>query len=70
MHLVKLVAQTHDVDPGRPRVGDFGRRLYNLPVSRYQSSTINGPVEKKLAATHIGRRIPELRVVYETALQG
>jgi hypothetical protein len=69
MHLVKLVAETHDVDPGRPKVSDFGRRLYNLPVSRYQSSTINGPVEKKLAATHIGRRIPELRAVYEATLR-
>jgi hypothetical protein len=32
MHLVGGLARAHEVDPGRPEVSPYGRRLYHLPI--------------------------------------
>jgi hypothetical protein len=32
MHLVGGLARAHEVDPGRPEVSQYGRRLYHLPI--------------------------------------
>jgi len=32
MHLVGALARAHKMDPGRPDVAQFGRRLYHLPI--------------------------------------
>jgi hypothetical protein len=50
---IRLAATTgreRSIDPGRPGVQDFGRRLYHLPVSRHLSRNAPDPISRKIAA--------------------
>ena len=49
MNLIATTAAETDLDPGRPRVPGFGRRLYHLS-SRKLLAPAGGPVDHKLAA--------------------
>lgn len=56
----------HGVDPGRPGVASFGRKLYHLPVTRLVALPQPGPVARKLVASGLG---PEARPAIESALE-
>jgi hydroxymethylpyrimidine pyrophosphatase-like HAD family hydrolase len=53
MNAIFPSAEAHDFDPGRPRVPNFGRRLYHLS-SRGLISPAAGPVERKLSVLGVG----------------
>ncbi len=63
MHLVATAGVERGVDPGRPGVQTFGRRLYHLPVTKLLSGPAPDPVVRKLAVPHASAR-----VVVESAL--
>ncbi len=65
MKVVAAAGKAVKVDPGRPGVPEFGRRLYNLPVLSLLESPIPDPVEKKLLGRHMGN---SARASYEKAL--
>lgn len=48
MHVVAAVGRSEGVDPGRPGVAGFGRRLYHLPTRRLLPPNAPDPVERKL----------------------
>ncbi|MDQ1536866.1 MAG: hypothetical protein QOE58_1259, partial [Actinomycetota bacterium] len=63
MHLTAAIGRDRGVDPGRPGVQPFGRRLYHLPVARLLRSPPGDPVARKLIpASGPGR------AAYEVAL--
>ena len=53
MHVVGLSGQAADVDPGRPKVPSFGRRLYHLKAFRGSNRRPGSPATELLA---IGRK--------------
>ena len=66
---IRLVAATgreRGVDPGRPGVQTFGRRLYHLPVARNLPATPADPVARKVAAGLLDDRCgPALEAAHE-----
>jgi hypothetical protein len=56
MHLVATAGEQRGVDPGRPGVQSFGRRLYHLPVAKLLSAPAPDPVVRKLAVPHASAR--------------
>ncbi|HQZ36155.1 MAG TPA: hypothetical protein PK020_17135 [Ilumatobacteraceae bacterium] len=64
MYLVATAGKERGVDPGRPGVQTFGRRLYHLPVTKLLSGPAPDPVVRKLAAPNASAR-----VVFESALE-
>jgi hypothetical protein len=69
MHLVSNLAETVSLDPARPGVTDFGRRLYHLSYSRMLPEVIHGPIERKLQAVGPGKGSEHLRHFYTEALR-
>jgi hydroxymethylpyrimidine pyrophosphatase-like HAD family hydrolase len=67
MRLVGATASARALDPARPRVPEFGRRLYHLPAARLAPVIASGPVGRKLAAAGLSDAA-EGRTVYERAL--
>ena len=55
MRLTSVTAEATDVDPARPGVPGFGRKLYRLGVGRSCSMPTTGPVERKLFAGPLNR---------------
>jgi hypothetical protein len=49
-HLVDRLGETREQDPGRPRVPEFGRKLYNLTPPRVRP-TVPAPIQRKLWAS-------------------
>lgn len=48
MRLAGEIGVSQGVDPGRPGVAEFGRRLYHLPTTRLVKPTIPTPVDRKI----------------------
>jgi hydroxymethylpyrimidine pyrophosphatase-like HAD family hydrolase len=65
MNLIATTAAATDLDPGRPSVPRFGRRLYHLS-SRKLLAPAGGPVDHKLSALGVGGP-QRLRRRYEKA---
>jgi len=65
MHLTAAVGQERGIDPGRPGVPTFGRRLYHLPVGKLLTTKKPDPVGRKLTGSGTGEAG---RATYETAL--
>lgn len=62
MRLIEPRAASEGVDPARPGVPTFGRRLYHLEVGRILETDRDPPVERKLAAIGLGdEHIPIVR---------
>ena len=66
MHLVGSTATNRGIDPGRPRVPEFGRRLYRTSVRRYIPISVSHPVEKKVG--RYGMRTKQTWSKYNDAL--
>ena len=49
MHLIGRIGSQQGADPGRPRVPEFGRRLYHLPVKGLYKTTKKPSVETLLS---------------------
>jgi hypothetical protein len=47
MRIVGATGESQALDPGRPGVAPFGRRLYHLPVARLLESRLPNPVDRK-----------------------
>lgn len=47
MRIVGATGESQTLDPGRPGVAPFGRRLYHLPVARLLESRLPNPVDRK-----------------------
>lgn len=63
MWVVGKIADELGVDPARPRVPGFGRRLYNLPIKRILQRKPEGPVALKaraLSAGHLDKPLTEI----------
>ncbi len=54
MELTGKVADSKGMDPGRPTVPIFGRRLYRAGTSRYAGLKESTPIEKKRRALFLG----------------
>ena len=54
IHLVGWQACGQGVDPARPKVPTFGRRLYRLPLARLLESRLSAGVERKVLAAGAG----------------
>jgi hypothetical protein len=69
MRLVGTTAHARKVDPSRPHVAEFGRRLYHLPPSRsLVPETRLDPVQRKIAATHTANST-KLHAFFERSLE-
>jgi hydroxymethylpyrimidine pyrophosphatase-like HAD family hydrolase len=68
MHLAGARGRAAGLDPGRPDVADFGRRLYHLSARRFVPPPTPSPVARKLAAVGIPDT-SELYPIFQTALQ-
>lgn len=66
MRLVEITARGTNLDPARPRVPAFGRKLYRLSHRRL-IPPFPDPVDRKLAAVHVGET-SRLRAIYGDAL--
>jgi hypothetical protein len=63
MQAVGRMAGELGIDPARPRVPEFGRRLYNLPIKKLLRRKPEGPIElkaKALGAGHIDESLEDL----------
>lgn len=67
MKTVLRTAEVAGVDPSKPRVPDFGRRLYRLSARRLIPEPPS-PIDRKLDAAKV-RRDSKLRSVYTDAFQ-
>lgn len=47
MQLTSAIGRDQGVDPGRPGVAEFGRRLYHLPTTKLVTSSVPSPGERK-----------------------
>ena len=56
MGLAGSAAASRGIDPGRPTVAEFGRRLYRAGTSRYSGSTEAAPISRKRRALFLGPR--------------
>jgi hydroxymethylpyrimidine pyrophosphatase-like HAD family hydrolase len=54
MRVVGEIAGEAGIDPARPRVPTFGRRLYNLPIKKLLQRKPDGPVALKARALNAG----------------
>lgn len=39
LYVVKFFGETRDIDPGKPGVADFGRKIYHLPIPKNSSNS-------------------------------
>ncbi len=53
MELAGFAAQLRGIDPGRPRVAQFGRRLYRAGSTRRANHVEPAPIARKRAALHL-----------------
>jgi hydroxymethylpyrimidine pyrophosphatase-like HAD family hydrolase len=67
MHLAAVIAAQQGVDIARPRVPNYGRRLYRLPLQKRLPAPPDGAVERKLLALGVGPMAPTLRDSYTTS---
>lgn len=54
MRMIGRLGAAHGVDPARPQVPEFGRRLYHLPLRRLLARAPASPVDLKHAALGAG----------------
>lgn len=66
MKLLAATAAESDVEPSRPSVPAFGRRLYHLSSRRYVRSQAD-PIERKMIAAR-AQDIPKAREMFQEAL--
>jgi hypothetical protein len=66
MRTLEATAAERGLDAARPRVPEFGRKLYHLPMSRLVWATPTGPVERKLEAAALPAD-PAMRATYTDA---
>jgi hypothetical protein len=69
MHLVGATARARGIDAARPKVSEFGRRLYHLSASRWRSESRLTAVDRKLAAARIGSNNALAGEAYARALK-
>jgi hydroxymethylpyrimidine pyrophosphatase-like HAD family hydrolase len=68
--LLRVIPAPHDlaeragVEPSKPKVAPFGRKLYHLPSARVLPSPPAGPVQQKLAAAGLRTGAGEVREFY------
>ena len=55
MQLAGLAAKLRGYDPGRPRVAEFGRRLYRAGSTRRTNRVEPAPIARKRAALHLAQ---------------
>lgn len=67
MKVVAVSAQEAGLDPSRPQVPEFGRRLYRMSSRRLVPQP-RDPVDRKLEAMHVREATP-VRAAYERALE-
>ncbi|MBS1885091.1 MAG: hypothetical protein JSS97_19255 [Actinobacteria bacterium] len=67
MYAVGEVASAQTVQPSRPKVPEFGRGLYRLPIRRILRPEPSSPVDLKLQAVGIDAGHADLRATYEKA---
>jgi hypothetical protein len=67
MRVVGATASSVGLDPARPKVPAFGRRLYHLGAQRHVALEPHGPIERKLAALRVPQSA-ELAQRYSDAL--
>jgi hypothetical protein len=68
MKVLSATAAEADLDPSRPSVPAFGRRLYHLPSRRYMRPQPD-PVERKMIAART-QATPHVRRLFRQALAG
>jgi hypothetical protein len=68
MQLTAATAHERGVNPGRPRVDAFGRRLYHLPTARLFRPHSPDPVAKKIGPVHESAR-PAFETAFNDWLQ-
>ena len=56
MRLTGSAGASRGIDPGRPTVAEFGRRLYRAGTSRYSGSSEAAPISRKRRALFLGPR--------------
>jgi len=66
MQLTSTAGHAHGVDPGKPGVQEFGRRLYHLPVKKLLSVPQPDPISRKL---FVSDKNGSARPVFEEALK-
>lgn len=70
MHLVAGLGEADGVDPARPSVPEFGRRLYHMPLRRLVTGAPPSPIDAKLTALGAAELGSErLRERYERAFR-
>jgi len=67
MQAAGRMASEVGIDPARPRVPDFGRRLYNLPIKKLLRRKPEGPVDLKAKALNAGHIDESLADLFEEA---
>lgn len=67
LHWTGAVGELKSLDPGRPQVPAFGRRLFHLHPPRYRTGNVAPPVQRKLIRA--GASDDALKQTYMTALE-
>ena len=70
MRLAGSLGDAQGVDPARPTVPEFGRRLYHLPLRRLLARPSVSPVQRKLAALGAGTPPDSVQDRYAAAFAG
>lgn len=71
MEIAGWAGEARNIDPGRPGVPEFGRRLYNLAANPFPSPRLPSPLQvisRKARLTATSLRVSELDNVWEAPL--
>lgn len=69
MRLIVPAAKQQKLNPARPGVGPFGRRLYHLAVNEPGATPLSLPVSRKLMSVGRLRNDDSIRAAFENALE-
>lgn len=68
LFLVKFFGDVRNIDPGRPGVADFGRKIYHLPIPKNNSNSITDfekfSLRKKFGHCNINDPETKIRIKY------